>query len=399
MNKFVEKLTTTKANYPCDQERPNCRFNPLPFVLNKHQIEIKGVSPISKVLIVFKIVSYLIKLKRKNMDFTHFIGVDVSKNELDFAVFNGKEFLFHQEIKNNNKSISSFMKELKSKKISLDNSVFCMEHTGIYNNPLLVYLHDNKGSVCLEAATQIKYSLGNIRGKNDKVDALRIGEYAYKNRDELRLWKPKREVLLRLSQLTTLRDRLINTKKTLKVSLDNQEGFIEKKYILSQEKLCKASLEALKKDLGGVEKAIQQIIKEDENLSRLFDIVTSIQGVGKETAIQMILRTNEFKDIQDPKKFACYAGVAPFPKESGLFKGRDRVSHMANKKMKTLLHLAALTAIVHNQDLRPYYQRKVEEGKNKMSVVNAVRNKLIHRVFTCVNQNRKYEISYTGSLA
>ncbi|MCF6352283.1 MAG: hypothetical protein L3J06_04660, partial [Cyclobacteriaceae bacterium] len=42
------------------------------------------------------------------------------------------------------------------------------------------------------------------------------------------------------------------------------------------------------------------------------------------------------------------------------------------------------------QDLKAYYERKVSEGKNKMSVINAIRNKLIHRVFTCVNENRKY---------
>lgn len=111
-----------------------------------------------------------------------------------------------------------------------------------------------------------------------------------------------------------------------------------------------------------------------------------------------MISTNEFKQITNPKKFAFYAGVAPFPKESGLFKGRRRVSHMANKKMKKLLHMAALVAIVYNTDLREFYERKVGEGKNKMSVINAVRNKLIHRIFTCVNENRKYENIYTRSV-
>ena len=139
-----------------------------------------------------------------------------------------------------------------------------------------------------------------------------------------------------------------------------------------------------------VNKQIDKTIQEDTYLSQLFEIITSVQSVGVQTAAQIIIKTNEFKNINDPKKFACYSGVAPFSKESRLFKGKAKVSHMANKKMKTLLHMCALVAIGYNTDLKAYYQRKTEEGKNKMSVINAVRNKLVHRIFTCVNENRKY---------
>jgi transposase len=148
-----------------------------------------------------------------------------------------------------------------------------------------------------------------------------------------------------------------------------------------------------------VDKQIERLIKEDENLTRLFTVITSVNGVGTQTAVQVIIRTNEFKNISDPKKFACYSGVAPFAKESGLFKGKAKVSHMANKKVKTLLTLCALVAIGCNEDLKAYYERKVDQGKNKMSVINAVRNKLIHRIFACVNQNRRYENSYITTLA
>jgi hypothetical protein len=71
------------------------------------------------------------------------------------------------------------------------------------------------------------------------------------------------------------------------------------------------------------------------------------------------------------------------------------VSHQANKGVKTLVHLAALTAIRYNTDMKTYYDRKVNEGKNKMLVINAVRNKLVHRVFACVNQNRPYKKTIT----
>lgn len=76
------------------------------------------------------------------MEFDFFIGIDVSKNELDFAVQQGKCFLFHREIANEPGAIKLFVKELsKLPGFSLTSAIFCMEHTGIYNNHLLSCLH------------------------------------------------------------------------------------------------------------------------------------------------------------------------------------------------------------------------------------------------------------------
>lgn len=161
------------------------------------------------------------------MKFTFCIGTDVSKNELDFAVMTGRQLLFHREIENNSKAINAFLKELlKLPGFKLEQALFCMEHTGIYNNHLLVCLHKMKANICLEAASQIKNSLGNLRGKNDKIDAIRIAEYAYRNRCELRLWSPKRDVLVKLSQLASTRSRLIQARKTLTTAIRENNGFI-----------------------------------------------------------------------------------------------------------------------------------------------------------------------------
>jgi len=332
---------------------------------------------------------------------TYFIGCDVSKNELDFAVMQGNKLLYHKEIINKPAAIQSFIKELhKLSEFNLNEAVFCMEHTGIYNNHLLVYLHKKRAKICLEAATQIKNSMGNIRSKNDKVDAIRIGEYAYKNRDTLRLWEPKREIIQELSDMTAMRSRLIEAQKSLKTPMKEHAGFVSKNVSKKNSKLCDKTLNSIQADLKLVEDTINKIISSDEELKRLFGLLTWVTGIGTVTATQIIITTNEFKNIKGPKQFACYAGVAPFTKQSGLFKGKARVSHMANKRMKTLLHLSALVAIKYNKDLKSFYERKVKEDKkNKMSTVNAVRNKLILRIFACVRQNRKYEKNYIRLVA
>jgi transposase len=330
------------------------------------------------------------------MEFDFFIGIDVSKDELDFVVRNREGFLFHQEIANQPEAISTFIKELcKLTDFKLNKAVFCMEHTGIYNNHSLACLYKRKANICLEAATQIKNSLGNIRGKNDKIDAKRIAQYAYDQREKLSLWSPKREAIAELSSLSTTRARLISVKKQLKTPLKEHGLFSSKKIAMKNVQICAHALKAIEADLDRADKAIEKIIAADTELNRLFHLITSVSGIGKVTATQIIISTNEFKDIRDPKKFACYSGVVPFTDDSGKLKKRARISHMANKKVKTLLHMSALVAIQYNADLKRYYERMVGlEKKNKMSVINAVRNKLILRIFACVNQNRPYEINY-----
>jgi transposase len=330
------------------------------------------------------------------MEFDFFIGIDVSKNELDFAVQQGKCFLFHREIANEPEAIKLFVKELsKLPGFSLTRAIFCMEHTGIYNNHLLSCLHQKKTNICLESAIHIKKSLGNIRGKNDKIDAIRIAGYAYEKREKLRLWAPKRDVVLQLAHLAATRTRLVEARKMLKAPLKEHDIFSPKKVTRQNTSLCAGTFRAIDTDLKKTEKAIDQLIASDPELKRLFSLTTSVTGIGKVTAAQIIITSNEFKTIDDPKQYASYSGVAPFTEESGIFKGKGRVSQMANKKVKTLLHMSALVAIQYNAELKVYYQRKVSgDKKNKMSVINAVRNKLILRVFACVNQNKHYEINY-----
>jgi transposase len=71
----------------------------------------------------------------KTKNYTYFIGIDISRNELDFAVMYGSKFLFHKEIKNSVADIKSLVSELKQlPKFTISRAAFCMEQTGIYGN-------------------------------------------------------------------------------------------------------------------------------------------------------------------------------------------------------------------------------------------------------------------------
>jgi transposase len=332
--------------------------------------------------------------------FTYFIGIDVSKSKLDIAIRNEKTLLFLKEIGNNIKDIELAIKGLKMlPKFTVTKSIFCMENTGIYCNHLKTYLKKIKANLAIEHPLHIKQSFGLVRGKNDKIDAIRIANFAFKNKQDITSVIPKRPVIQKLANLCSLRSRLLDIQTALKMPLKEQKEFVDKGLVKLNNTLCEDSITALKTDLTNVEQTIDILISSDNHLNELMKIVTSVPQIGPVTAMYIVICTNEFRSISTAKKFASYAGVAPFQDESGTIKRKARVSNIANKKMKALLHICSLGAIRNVEELKNYYTRKTTiEGKSKMLVINAIRNKLILRIFSCVNQNRLYSKVYEPAI-
>jgi transposase len=248
----------------------------------------------------------------------------------------------------------------------------------------------------LESAIQIKRSQGLVRGKNDKVDARRIATYAYKNREHLVFWKPQRLIIQKLKALLVTRDRLVAGKTMLSVPIQECEEFIDQSIYKNISKSCHRSLKALTGEIKRIEKLMEELVREDASLKEQVRLAKSVVGVGDIIALNMIVSTGEFERITEPKRFACYAGVAPFEHSSGSsVRGKTKVSKMANVSIKKLLTMGAKSAILYDPELKAYAERKMAAGKHYFNVVNAVRNKLITRIFACVKGNRLYQKKIT----
>ena len=333
--------------------------------------------------------------------YTHFIGVDVSKDTLDIALVSPTNVLLHaQRIANKKSAIVDFFKQLARvvPGFSPAAALCCLEHTGLYNRPLLEAVQGLALPTWVEHAPHLTASTGLSRGKTDQVDARRIAAYAARFVDRARLWSAPRPVLAELDRFSARRARLVKVQKMLQTPLTGSETFFSAAEQRAEERGCAASLKALAADLAAVDQAIQALIAGDETLARQYERITSVPGVGPVTAVEVLLTTNEFRTSTDPRQYACYAGVVPFERSSGQRKGQPGVSHRANKRVKTLLHLAALCAVRYCQQTKAYYDRKVAEGKNKMLVLNNVRNKLVHRIFACVQNDRNYDKNYALAL-
>ncbi len=335
------------------------------------------------------------------METLYFLGIDISKKNFQAALTMDGINMAETQVENKAQAIKDYFRGLKGKfHFSQDRLIVCMEHTGIYCLPLLDYLVKNKIKVCVEPALQIKQSQGMARGKSDQVDAKRIAQYVYKNRQELRFWAPQRSQVQKLKALLVLRERLVKVKVQMEVPINETQEYIQESIRKAIGKNCQHTIKALTADIAKVEREIKLLVEEDAQLSEQLKWVQSVPGVGKITALNVIISTGEFQRIGEAKKFACYSGVAPFEHTSGSsIRGKTRVSKMANMTLKKLLHLAAMSAIQCCKELKAFYHRKVADGKNRMSVINAVRNKLISRIFACVKNKRMYQKDYQYALA
>lgn len=321
-----------------------------------------------------------------------FIGIDISKVTLDICVLNDEKTASFC-IKNQPRVIRTFF--AKVHKQNPDVRLFvCMESTGYYNWPCYEGLDGMGLNLYVINPLHLKRSMGLVRGKSDVIDAKRIADFISMHYSRLKPTLIPRKQIRLMQALLAHRNRLIETRTKFSVPA-GELAFIADKQISGN--IQKASLKMIKEigaQIKNVENQLMCLIEEDKELKENYHYLTSVQGVGKVLAWTTLIKTNEFKSINDPRKLACYAGVVPFGQQSGTSINKTpRVSSMADKTLKKLLHMAAMRAVRLKGDLQDYYQRKVREGKNKMLVLNAVRNKIVARMCATVNNKRIYQIN------
>lgn len=327
---------------------------------------------------------------------TCFLGMDVSKLTIDYSLIDAMDkVLLKGQFTNNKLGITSLMKSLKKAGYGCTDSIlFGMENTGLYSNPFKLYAVSKGLDLVVSNAFDIAHSKGIKREKSDSADAYLVAQYLRKNLPTIRLYVPDNESVTKLKRLQTARQLLLKQKHQIERHINEMKSFISAKEHTILEKSLNDSIVGLAKSIVKIEKEIDEVILNDESIENNRELIESIPGVGKQTAIALITATNNFNTIADPRKIACHAGVAPFKKESGSsLKNVPRVSHLANKRLKVALHMAALSAIKWCQPIKQFYERKVNEGKNKMSALNAVRNKILHIVTALIRKQEKFNFS------
>ena len=327
--------------------------------------------------------------------YSFYIGIDISKLKLDVNIFNSQNNSHqHLVIENNPKEIKNLIKTLKSNKLDLSQTLFCCENTGIYTNLISSFLTELNLDLWVVPAIEIKKSKGISRGKSDKSDAKDIALYSFRNLDKLNLFALNHIDIQKLKLLHTEREKILKSILALNTTKEN-EHYTPKSIYKEVEKINKKAVDSLKKILVDIEKRIHNIIKNNEELCKKSELIQSIPGIGQQTAVYLLIATKGFSAFDNGRKFACYSGIAPFEYSSGSsIRGRTKVNHFADKKMKSLLQMCALTAVKYDPQIKEYYHKKKTEGKNSMLILNNIRCKFINRVFAVIKRKTPFINTY-----
>ena len=326
-------------------------------------------------------------------------GIDVSKKTFDIAL--GANAQGASVVKtcfaNNTDGYKKLENWLKDQNATFEDVLFCLENTGIYHRLLVDFLMTKKAIVWVETPVQIKWSMGIQRGKSDAVDCERIFTYAFRNQDKIIPYEERNKTIQQIADYMALRERLQQCIKALSVPVKELNSVGLKQEAKACEKASKKSISTMKKELKKLDEKIRTLIEENEKLSEKYKQATSVRCVGFVAATYLLIYTNGFTGFNSAKQLASYCGIAPFEWSSGTsIRGKTKVHPMANKRLKTVLHMCAISSVRHNPEMAEYFKRKVAEGKNKMSVLNAVRNKVVHRVFSCVKNKKMYTLDYVA---
>lgn len=317
------------------------------------------------------------------------IGFDVSKANIDAAVFDGQGY---NHLKTEN-SLNGFEHIIKSFKLSPDLEIsITMEATGTYHRKAADYFYSKGYLVHVVNPLKIKRYSGVkfLRAKTDKVDSKIIALYGFNEKEPV--YKAKPENRLKIQGFLNAIDDLCQMKTQIKNRIEALDQHSEDVEDIRQ--VFNRTIESIQIEIVRMEKKV--LILSQEVSPESYHNVLTIPGVGKRIAAAMIGYFGSMEDFEKSKQLVSFIGISPFPKESGSsVHGRGSISRMGNNYLRKQLFMASLSASRYNSSCKKLYDRLILKGKAKKIALTAVSNKLARQIFAVIKYGRNYDPNFS----
>jgi transposase len=317
---------------------------------------------------------------------TNYTGIDISKSFFDVAIDRQGKYIYHK-YSNDEAGFQSLLHLLTT------DSQVVMEASGPYYLRLACYLYNNgiRVSVINPLVIRRFCQMRMSRAKTDKKDALMIA--CYGKAEQPALWQPPQQHIIMLQQMEAV---LFNLNKE-HTALSNQlESFI------SSGMLDKGLNKLIHKELVHKQELIAKITAGMQDIayqhySEMLANLESIPGMGKKTAMLLIVLTGGFERFDDYRKLSSYIGLCPRIFESGTsIKGKARICKMGMSRIRALLYICSWSAKRCNKACKELYDRLIAKGKAKKLALIAVANKLLKQAFAIATKKTKYNENYSN---
>lgn len=317
----------------------------------------------------------------------HYLGIDIAKQKFD-VVLRGGPSLVHRHFDNTLEGFKALSHWLEQQGVT--ELHVCMEATGVYYEALAAYLYQQGYTVSVVNPWQIKAFADSKlrRHKTDRLDADVIAEFCQKQQP--RTWQPLAPAERTLQALVRHRDSLVETRQQQLHRLES-----------SRDDLVTASLQRvidpLTTEIEQVEQQIQDHIDQHPNLKHQQELLTSIPGIGLQTATHLLAEMPDLAAYPSAKQVAADAGLTPAERSSGSsVREKPRLSKIGNPRVRKVLYFPALAAMRYNPIIQALRQRLLAHGKTKMVVVGAAMRKLLHLAYGVLKNNKPFDPAYVN---
>lgn len=318
------------------------------------------------------------------------LGIDISKQTFDVALLVGKKQSrsaaagrsHTQQFVNSAEGFEQLSEWLTSKAVEKVHG--CMEATNVYGHQLASYLHGAGHDVSIVNPSRVKgYGQSQLsRTKNDRADAGLIARFC---RDlSPSLWQPSPAELVTLQTYA----RRLGVLETMLTQEKNRLALGEAEF----EDEIKAHITFLEAQQTSVKKRLQQHIKGHQELANKQQLLTSIIGIGEQSAAIILSEIGQVERFRAARALAAFAGLTPGERQSGSsIKGKTRLCKIGNARLRKAFYFPALTAIRYCPQIQLFRERLMAAGKNKMQVVGAVMHKLIRVVYGVLKSGQPFD--------
>jgi len=315
-------------------------------------------------------------------------GIDVSSETLDLVIrkkgknYKAKQFTNTPE---GHKSLISWMTRHNVSHV-------CLEATGVYHLDLAVTLDQETSLSVMILNPKIARKFAEatmVRGKTDAIDAGILAQYT--DTMNFVVWIAPKPKILQIRSFSRRLEALTKMKVQAKNQLHALQATIHTPSLVVQD--AKLLIEHLNTQIEALEGCALSIIQSDEEIKNVLELLTSIKGIAKKTAIQLIGELLVLPSDMAPKQWAAYAGLDPRVVESGKsISKKRRISKAGNRHLRRALYMPALSSAHHELHVSAYYQHLINDnGLTKLQALCAVMRKLLHAIHGMLKSGKPFD--------
>lgn len=314
------------------------------------------------------------------------VGIDVSKKTLDVTLLLAKGGKRRKRIANTLEGIATLQAWLQRHTGGAVN--VCMESTSVYWEMVAEALHEAGHRVSVVNPVRIKgYAMSQLRrSKTDPLDGDVIADFC--RTQEVDAWTPPSPEQKKLRALV----RHLEALKKSRTQQTNRLGACQDEEVKTSLETVLATIEA---EIEAVKKRLADLIDQHPDLKQKKQLLTSINGIGEQTALRILAEMYDLADYKNAKAAAADAGVTTSHYRSGTsVRRRPKISRMGKASIRSALHFPAITALQHNPVVQRMAQRLAARGKCKAVIRVAAMRKLLHLAYGVLKHQQPFDPAY-----